>query len=249
MTFTTSLKEEISKGKDETLKLKIKRNEKYISKDITPVKDINGVNRLGIWVKDSAAGLGTISFISESGTSFAALGHGICDRETGVLIPLSQGEIVKATITSINKSKDSNVGTLNGFFTDETIGKANTNKEIGIYGTCEEPIICGDLLEIANPNEIKDGHALLRCNVSGNEPQNYNVSIIKIDKEKKLKNLIIQITDEELLQKTGGIVQGMSGSPIIQDNKIIGVLTHVLTDDVTKGYAVFAKTMYDSSIN
>ena len=238
-----TLRNEILRSNEGTMTLKIKRDDEYLSKVIAVVKDKQGEAHLGLWIKDSAAGLGTVSFYSRDGKTFAALGHGVCEKETGVLLPLSEGELCKSKVTSATKSRNSKVGTLNGYFTDDIIGVAVTNNETGIFGKCNETYSSGELYEIGYPDEIRTGQAQIYSNVDGVKSK-YDVNIIKVDKSEDDKNMIVEISDEVLISKTGGIVQGMSGSPIVQNGKIVGVLTHVFTDDVCKGYAIFAETMY-----
>lgn len=236
---------ESSEGKE--IKLKIKRGDKELTTIIKPMENEDGVYKIGMWIKDSAAGLGTITFYREDNMSFCGLGHGICEAQTGNIMPLSYGDIESAYITSVTTSKNGNVGTLNGYFTGELIGEATNNNETGVYGRLVSNTLNKKEMEIAGIEEITKGKAYILTTVNGNEAESYEVEITKIKKNDSLINMVIEITDEELLSVTGGIVQGMSGSPIIQNGKIVGALTHVLVDDVTKGYAIFAKTMYENT--
>lgn len=240
------LKEIIDKSNGNKIELKILRNEKELNTTLVPVKNKHGNYKAGIWIKDSAAGLGTISFYCTETESFCGLGHGICDADTGCIIPLSSGDIEKAIITSVTKSTNGNVGTLNGIFSMEDIGTAEINCDTGIYGKVKNIPADKKAIEIAPKDDVKKGNAQIITTIDENEAEKYNVKIKRIRKSSEESNMIIEITDERLLKKAGGIVQGMSGSPIIQNGKLVGVITHVFVDDVTEGYAIFAETMYDN---
>lgn len=233
----------ISRSEGESIDLKLKRNEKYISTSIEPVKDVDGIYRIGIWVRDSAAGIGTITCYSREGNGFCGLGHGICDKDTGALMTISSGEVDSAYISSVTKSVDGNVGTLNGYFTDEYIGKAITNSDIGIYGKAKTDNLSGSEIEVASEEDIELGSAYVYTSVYGNKPKPYEVIIEKIFTDKSSVDMVVRVTDAELLEITGGIVQGMSGSPIVQNNKLVGAVTHVMVDDVDCGYGISAQTM------
>lgn len=244
-----TLKEIIESCSGLPIEIKIMRDEKEICTTLVPVRDKNGEYKSGMWIKDSAAGLGTISFYSEDMGSFCGLGHGICEADTGKLMPLDFGEVESATITSVTKSNKSNVGTLNGYFTNEQIGTAEYNCDIGIYGETDNIPDDKSPIEIADKNEVSKGDAYILTTISGNECEKFEIKIKKIRRNTEETNMVIEITDEKLLNSTGGIVQGMSGSPIIQNNKLVGVVTHVLVDDVKTGYAIFADTMYEKMIS
>lgn len=231
----------IENSRGNAINLEIKRNDDIFSVTLTPVKNSEGVYKAGLWVKDSAAGIGTVTFYSEELKSFCALGHGICESDTGMLIPLDYGKVEKANIASVTKSKDGKVGSLNGYFTREEIGTATINSSEGIYGITE--YCTGEEIEVAEINEIKTGEASIYTTISGQKPEYYEAEIIKVSKNNSHSDLIIKITDEELLNETGGIVQGMSGSPIIQNGKLVGAVTHVIVDDVDCGYGIFAQRM------
>lgn len=236
----------ISESEDDTLELEIIRNEESIFETARLFEDEHGVKRLGVWIKDSAAGLGTITFYNPQNNTVCALGHGICESDTGKLMPLSEGEIKSAYITSVTKSENGNVGSLNGYFTETHIANALENRSDGIYGITESKVR-GSSVIVADESEINTGKAKIVTTVHGEIPKEYSAEIIKINHDNDTKNLIIRITDEELLSKTGGIVQGMSGSPIIQNGKLVGALTHVLIDSTDTGYGIFAERMLDIS--
>ena len=228
-----------------TIVLKIKRQDKVLSVNLTPVKNDDGKYTAGVWIKDSAAGLGTVTFYGTDTNCFSGLGHGICEEETGILMPLSYGDIEYACITSVTKSRNGKVGSINGYFTGTKIGTASKNNETGIYGIADISLENKEAIEIADKEEVKKGKAYILTTIEGSEPQKYEIEIVRIKRYDNCVNMVIEITDNNLLKETGGIVQGMSGSPIIQDEKLVGAVTHVLVDDVTKGYGIFAETMYE----
>lgn len=240
------LKECIENSKGEKILLKIKRDEKIIFIELYPKKDINNIYRVGMWVKDSAAGLGTVTFYSEELGAFCGLGHGICESDTQTLIPLSYGDAESADITSVTKSHRGSVGSLNGYFSGEKIGDILDNNNQGVYGTLTCSVSGKKEIQIASREEVEKGEAYIYTTIDSGEPKPYKIKITKIKNNDTDVNMVIKITDEELLNETGGIVQGMSGSPIIQNDKIVGAVTHVLTENVDTGYAIFAETMYEN---
>lgn len=238
----------IKNSKGKKIKLKIIRNNKTIDKTLVAKKNDNGVYYSGMWIRDSCAGLGTISYYNPNNKTYGALGHGICDIDTGGLMQSECGEIISASITSINKSEDNRIGTLNGYFTDKKIGTITKNTPMGIYGTLTTDINKNKLYEAASANEIKTDDAYIYSTINGSKPKMYRIRIKEIcntDSDSN-RNMIVQITDKRLIRLTNGIVQGMSGSPIIQNNKFAGVLTHVFIDDCTTGYAVLAENMINN---
>lgn len=224
----------------------IERNGESKSITVTPSKNAMGMYLLGAWVKDSCAGIGTISFYDESKNYFAALGHGICDNDTNALLPLGSAEIVKANISSVTKSVDGNAGSLNGYFSDETIGDLTENTPLGVYGNAETEMFSDSpTVEVADFSEIKKGDAKIYTTIDGDSEGCYDIEITKIcnHNENSNENFVIKITDESLLDECGGIVQGMSGSPIVQNGKLVGAVTHVFVNNTTEGYGVAAQYM------
>lgn len=225
------------------------REGEILSTEITPVMtNETGTYKAGIWIRDSCAGLGTMTFYDPESGCFASLGHGICDADTNELLLLDNAEIVNAEISSITKGTDGIPGSINGYFESSTAsGQALLNTETGLYGTLNEPISDFSPMEVANIQDVKKGYAQIICTLDDNGPQLYDIEITHVDYDEtnKTKNLQITATDERLLEKTGGIVQGMSGSPIIQNGKIVGAVTHVLVANSNKGYGIFAQTMYE----
>ncbi len=238
---------ENAKGKSSTVK--IKRQAKEI--DILLKPKISGKDnafRIGAWVKDAASGIGTMTFYDPKTKTFAALGHGICDPETGNILTIGNGDILDATIVSVDKGEKGVPGELNGIFSDSdsAIGKITHNCELGIFGQLDNSFITDTSpLPIANRDEIKTGPAYIRANTEGSKVEQFSIEITKILPKSisSQKNMIIKITDEKLLNKTGGIVQGMSGSPIIQNGKLVGAVTHVFVNDPTRGYGIFIENM------
>ena len=247
---TEKLIKEISKNNGEKLNIKYLSNGKEIEKSITPVKTNNNVYKIGIWVRDIEAGVGTLTFYNSATNKIAALGHGIHDVDTGEIVEISYGEFVTADIVNIKKGEENNPGKLEGNIDNcIEIGTIYKNSEFGVFGEINNieklNINLENQIEVASRNEIKQGKATILCSLENNEVKSYEVEIEKIyiNNNVNNKSMVVKITDEELLQKTGGIIQGMSGSPIIQNGKFIGALTHVLVQNPTKGYGVFADIM------
>ena len=235
----------IKNSKGKVLNLEILRNNKTIKKRLNAKKNKVGVYYSGMWIRDSCAGLGTISYYNPSNMTYGALGHGICDIDTGGLMESNSGEIISASITSTNKSENNNIGTLNGYFTDNNIGTITKNTPLGIYGNLKAIPNKTKVCKVAQINDIKVGEAYMYSTIKGEKPKKYKIKIVDIcsAKTNNNRNIIVKITDKKLLNKTNGIVQGVSGSPIVQDNKFIGALTHVFVDDCTMGYAILGTNM------
>lgn len=231
-------------------KIKVKRNNNYKEFSLKPVySKSQGCYKVGLWVRDSTAGIGTITFYDEKTGTLAALGHPITDVDTGEIMPILNGEAVKATVTKIYKSRAGEAGSLCCDFTNSVIGTLEKNCSSGIYGKYSCDVGDAQEYEIAAVQEVEKGKAQILCTVDESGPQLYDVQITRISYRKSNadKNMIVKVTDEKLIKKTGGIVQGMSGSPIIQNGKLVGALTHVIVDSPEKGYAVFAQTMYEQT--
>ena len=221
---------------------------------ITPVKMNDDEYKLGLWVRDSAAGVGTVTFYEPSTKTFGALGHGISDIDTGELIDIASGEFVTTRILSITKGESGTPGKIQGTIENqENIGLISKNTRFGIYGTVDNlsglNIDTSKEMEVATRDEIKTGKATILCSLDNDTPQEYEIEIEKIFKKNNYdnKSMEIRVTDERLLEKTGGIIQGMSGSPIIQNGKFVGAVTHVLVDNPEEGYGVFADIMLKQS--
>ena len=229
--------------------LTIQRGEETMDIRIRPVECGPDEYKLGIWVRDNVQGLGTITFVTGQ-SRFGALGHGIHDVDTNVLMSVDSGTLYKASIQDILKGEDGNPGTMEGIIVYNNyniLGSIDKNTEAGIYGTVDRIDELFDEqipIETASTDEIETGSATIRCFVD-NELKEYEIQVTDIDRSESEinKGLVIQVTDPELLEKTGGIIQGMSGSPIIQNGKLIGAVTHVFVQDSTKGYGIFIENM------
>ena len=236
----------IEQSGGKSLSLSVDRNGKELSLTLTPVlsKDDNQY-RAGLWLRDSTAGIGTVTFISPQNGFFAGLGHGICDVDTGNIMPLRKGTVVDVTISGITKGIVGSPGELKGTFIPGKIGALTGNTHCGVYGVLSDTDNTSLLepVKIGLKNELKLGKAEIYCTIS-DTVEKYSAEIVKIgNKDAEQKNFVIKITDKRLLDATGGIVQGMSGSPIIQNGKLVGAVTHVLVNDPTKGYGIFIENM------
>ena len=224
----------------------IERDGKELCKTVKPQANTVGTYLLGAWVRDSCAGIGTVTYYNPDDNYFAALGHGICDRDTGAMMPLGEAEIVGASISSVERSSTGKAGSLNGYFTDKTLGTVTNNTINGIYGTIiDNSYLSGDRFEIAEFDEIQTGDAQIITTISGDRPESYDLKITSIrnDNPRNNENFVIKVTDKRLLDECGGIVQGMSGSPIVQNGKLIGAVTHVFLNNPEEGYGVAAQFM------
>ncbi len=239
----------IEKSGGNTMRFLIRRNNKEKNLWITPVCSYqSGTYKTGIWVRDSSAGIGTMTFYSPANGVACGLGHGVCDIDTGELLTLNSGELVAAEIVGIDAGCSGDPGELMGRFCEESIGELVVNNETGVYAACEQEFSNKDLIPLALKQEIKTGKAQIYTTVDGKTPAFYECEIEKIAHNDSItKNMVIRITDSKLLELTGGIVQGMSGSPVIQNGKLVGAVTHVLVDDPTKGYAIFAENMLETA--
>lgn len=229
--------------------VEIKRGDRYKNYKLTPIySPREGCYKAGMWVRDSTAGIGTLTFYDSISGKFGALGHQINDVDTNEIMPLLEGEAVRAGIKEVQRAAKGTAGSLECDFSDKTIGRLTANTRCGIFG--EYTFVPEFALEypVASAQQVKRGKATLLSTVEGNEIGEYEIEIthISYSEGNMEKNIVLKITDEELLKKTGGIVQGMSGSPIIQDGRIVGALTHVILNNPEKGYAVFAQTMVEA---
>ena len=245
-----TLKNVVNASGGSDLVIKHVRDGAVLTSTITPVKASQSEYKIGLWVRDSATGVGTISFYDPETKKFAALGHGIFDTDTEELIDIESGELVTSKIVSINKAKVGEPGEIKGSIATGTLlGQVNTNTEFGIYGNLTNLTSLGinvnNTVEIALREEIQLGEATILCNLEGNGVEEYKIEIQKIDKNNNSdnKSMQIKVVDDNLKEKTGGIICGMSGSPILQNGKLIGVVTNVLVSNPEIGYGVFADLM------
>ena len=225
--------------------LTIRRENGSFDTFITPAKDTDGNLKLGLWVRDSTAGIGTVTFINPQNRTFGALGHGICDVDTGNILPVKSANILNCTSLSAIKGKRGAPGELGGVFGKEILGKITLNSECGIFGTVNDNMLIniGDCMTISAPSEVKESDAYILSDIDGNGAKRYSVKLRKINPKSKDKGIVFEVTDKELIEKTGGIIQGMSGSPIIQNGKLIGAVTHVFVNEPTRGYGIFIENM------
>ena len=238
-----------SNGKNIEIKY-INDEEEIVYAEIEPARTSNNEYKIGLWVRDAAAGVGTITFYEPSTGSFASLGHGINDVDTYELIDIANGELVSAQILDIVKGQNGIPGEIRGSIENSIIiGNISKNTEFGVYGTISNTnalnIDSSNEMEVADRSEITTGKAEILCELENGKTERYEIEIQKVFKDNNYdnKSMLIKITDEELIEKTGGIIQGMSGAPIIQNNKFIGAVTHVLVNDSKIGYGVFADLM------
>jgi stage IV sporulation protein B len=243
------LKEKIQKSGRERATVLIRRGTEEIKVAIRPVLASDGEYKIGAWVREDTQGIGTLTYIAKDGT-FGTLGHGITDVDTGVLLDLKGGELYRTKILGITKGSSGEPGELQGYINmvaANEIGNIESNTELGVFGKMNEDEAdeyADNWMPIALKQDIQTGKAWIYSNLDGTSPQKYEIQIEEINlASRDNKSMLIRITDEKLLELTGGIVQGMSGSPILQNGKIIGAVTHVLVDDPTRGYGVFIENM------
>lgn len=247
---TEELMQKVNNCNGEEINIKYIHEEKTVTTSMVPVKNSNDEYKLGLWVRDAAAGVGTLTFYEPSSGMFACLGHGILDVDTSELITIANGELVTTNILSIQKGKVGTPGEIRGTIeAGYTVGQISKNTEFGVYGILNTPsylsISNNEAIEVATREEIESGEAQIICELENGKKKYYTIEIQKIftGNNENNKSMLIKVTDEELLEKTGGIIQGMSGAPIIQNGKFIGAITHVLVNDPTMGYGVFADIM------
>ncbi len=247
---TQDLIEEVNKSEGENVNIKYIHGEETKECSIEPVKSYDNQYKLGLWVRDSAAGVGTVTFYEPETKSFGALGHGITDIDTQQLINIASGEFVTTRILDIEKGESGIPGRIQGTVENqENIGTIYKNTKFGIYGIVDNlsslNIDSSKEMELALRDEIQTGKATILCSLDNRNVQEYEIEIEKIFKENNYdnKSMKIKITDPRLIEKTGGIIQGMSGSPIIQNGKFVGAVTHVLVNDPTQGYGIFGDIM------
>ncbi len=244
------LAETLNSLDDEEIDVKLERDGKILYKKIKPIRTEDGKSKIGLWVRDSTAGIGTVTFIDPNTGIYGALGHPITDVDTGDVIKISKGNIVNSSIVNVKRGEKGNPGELKGVFINDDIKLGNVihNTKYGIFGEYSLENFYGEKMSIALKDEIKEGPAQIISTIE-NEPKAYDVVIEKLLQQDNpsSKSMVIKVTDPELLEKTGGIVQGMSGSPIIQNNKIIGAVTHVLVNKPDTGYGIYIEWMLKES--
>ena len=230
------------------LEFLITRDGKQMTLKLIPVKAADGRYRAGIWVRDSSAGIGTMTFFDETSGVLAGLGHAVCDVDTGGIIPISSGQMFSAVIDSVKKGQKGTAGQLVGhMISSKPLGELYINCSIGVYARGEGKTAVGERVNVLSSVEISPGPAKILTTISGDTPELYDCVIETVNYNSKgsNKDMAIRITDQRLLDATGGIVQGMSGSPVLVNGELAGAVTHVFVNDPTKGYAVFACRMLD----
>ena len=249
------LSRRVGEADADSVELSVLRGGRAITlKAAAPVSSADGRRRLGVWVRDSTAGVGTLSYVDPDTGAYGALGHAIVDGDTGDMLSVKDGAILEADVVGVTRGQSGQAGELKGSFLKEgrQIGTLERNSVYGIYGTMEaspEGLLYPKGLPVGERAQAHAGRATIISTVDGQGPQEYDVEILRcFDQDKpSQKGMILRVTDQQLLEKTGGIVQGMSGSPIIQDGKLIGALTHVYLSDPTQGYGMYIEWMLEQS--
>lgn len=238
--------EAFEKSGGKPLKISAKRDGVAYAVNVTPVKSAaENVYKAGMWVRDSTAGIGTLTFFSPDSGVFAGLGHAICDVDTGEVMPLQEGDIVRVAINGVSKGEKGQPGELKGYFMrGSNWGRLFSNTDTGVFGMLQS-LPTGNAVPVAMKQQVHEGSASILCTLDGATPKAYSVVIERVhfNDTSDTKNMIVRVTDPTLLAATGGIVQGMSGSPILQDGRLAGAVTHVFINDPTRGYGIFAENM------
>ena len=251
---TDDLVNSVNKSNGQNIKINYIHNEESKECSITPIETSKKEYKIGLWVRDSAAGVGTVTFYEPETKTFGALGHGITDIDTNELINIASGEFITTKILNISKGESGNPGKIQGTIDNQTkIGTISKNTKFGIYGKVDNlstlQLDKNNEMEVALSEEVEPGKAYILCSLDNSTPQKYEIEIEKVFRDNNYdnKSMQIKVTDLRLIEKTGGIIQGMSGSPIIQNNKFVGAVTHVLVNNPQEGYGVFADIMLKKS--
>ena len=241
---TAHFKELVQEAGGKSLRITLKRDETPMEITVIPTYE-DGAYKIGAWVRDSIAGVGTLTCYDPDSMRFAALGHSISDFDTGESVEVARGSIVPCSIVAVDKSTPGHAGELCGQFqSDEDLGEIEANEDYGVTGKLfSADRVQGERVPVGVSTQIHIGEAVILTTAQGEQPKKYRANISKVLSLKGTKNMIVEVTDEELLKETGGIVQGMSGSPILQDGKLIGAVTHVFVDDPTRGYGISIENM------
>lgn len=239
----------VKESSEETINYIVIRDNKELSLKASRTNQ-DGVYKTGIYVKDSIEGIGTLTFIDPETLKFGALGHEILEKTTSKKFEIKDGKIFKSDVTSIKKSEDGKAGEKNARYDKSKVyGSISENTTSGIFGTYTDKLPNIKTIEVGTIKNIHLGEAKIRTVINNDEIKEFKINIIKLNPNSDTKNILFEITDEELLNSTGGVVQGMSGSPILQDNKIVGAVTHVIVNDSKKGYGIFITTMLKEADN
>lgn len=250
-----NLKKLINASNGENVSITLVRDGTVFTSSITPIETKNNEYKLGLWVKDAATGVGTITFYEKESKCFGALGHGITDADTDKLIDIDSGEVVTSKVLSIKKGEQGLPGEIKGtILNQQTIGSVYKNTQFGIYGTLNNlsslNIDTSNAISVAKRSEIEEGEAIILCSIEDNVTEEYKINIEKIylNNNSDNKSMLIRVKDERLLEKTGGIIRGLSGAPIIQNGKFIGAVTNVLVSNPEIGYGIFGDLMIKNMI-
>ena len=245
VTSATEFANVVDQCSDKGMNICYKRGGQTLYTTITPVKSAeDGQYHLGLWARDGTTGIGTLTFIDPNTNQFGALGHGVTDADTGDLIIAGKGNIYYSSINGVQKGSTTQTGELQGYFISSEIGDIASNTQYGIFGDFNENFDSANVVPVASRQEIATGQAIIYCCIDGNNVEQFTVNIEKINIDSNdNKSMVIRITDDDLIRRTGGIVQGMSGSPVIQNGKLIGAVTHVFVNDPTRGYGIFIENM------
>ncbi|MBQ7760699.1 MAG: SpoIVB peptidase [Clostridia bacterium] len=244
--FTKEIEESLGKS----VELTILRKGKELNITLSPkYSKSDGKYKTGIWVKDSTTGIGTITYVDPETGEFGGLGHGICDSTSGRVIPVTYGVVLDVSINGVNKGVKGTAGELKGTFEFKKLGTLTKNCDCGVFGYLKtDKLSCPEKLKICPKNQVKTGDAYIWCTLDDGQVEKYAIKITEIiENSNEVKNFKVKVTDQRLLDKAGGIVQGMSGSPIVQNGKLVGAVTHVLINDPTCGYGIFIENMLNSS--
>ena len=227
------------------IKVTCKRDGKELKFELTPHYEAEkGTYKAGIWIKDTVAGIGTVTYYHPTDGSFGGLGHGICDMDTGALVPITRGAVLDVSVTEILRGQSGKPGEIRGFLKHDKKGVLLKNDHCGVFGVLSPIPKHAEAIPVGKRTELHSGRAILRCALGEDKITDYEIEIGEIDmKATSSKCFAVTVTDPALLQKTGGIIQGMSGSPIIQDGKLVGAVTHVMIANPTKGYGIFIENM------
>lgn len=244
------LSKKINESKSNKVKILLERNGEEIEKEVELIKNKEGDYKIGLWVRDSTAGVGTLTFYEKESGRYGAIGHPITDSETEKILSIKNGELLNSSIISIKKGAKGSPGELRGVFSSDkkTLGDVSINTQCGIFGNIKAENLksaLGKVYKVGWKEEIKVGPAKIITTIDEEGPKYYDIEIVKLAKQDSVstKSMVIKITDERLLEKTGGVVQGMSGSPIIQNDKIVGAVTHVLVNKPEVGYGIYIEWM------
>ena len=226
--------------------LQVRRESDAVTLTVEPEENAEGIYCIGAWIRDSMAGIGTVTYVDPETGAFGALGHGITDVDTAQLMPFANGSILPSAVKAVKKGERGAAGELRGEFDlTRDLGPLTANTDVGVFGVLAEPVFSGEALPVGM---AAAGKAEILANVTGDAVQRYEIEITKVASgSDRGRELVLRVTDPALIAATGGIVQGMSGSPIIQDGKLVGAVTHVLVNDPTRGYGIFIENMLEAA--